>query len=125
MAQPNPSANPNFNRSLDYLKQVQETFDAQSETYQQFLKILRDYYDAFRSDIEDVVAKHKAAKEAGTADPAKQDAAVAPVESAEDVSKKRNERTQQALEDVKKLFAGHDDLIQGFQAFLPQNGSAP
>ncbi|KAK6218762.1 hypothetical protein LQW54_002687 [Pestalotiopsis sp. IQ-011] len=115
MAQPQTSSNPNMNRSLDYLKRVQETFNAESETYQSFLKILKDYYDAFRSDIEAVVAKHQAAKQADTVqeDPAAQQ------ESDEDVTKKRNERTAQALEDVKTLFAGHDDLIKGFEDFLP------
>ncbi|ETS75404.1 hypothetical protein PFICI_12348 [Pestalotiopsis fici W106-1] len=114
MAQPQAPSNPNMNRSLDYLKQVQETFSADSETYQSFLKILKDYYDAFRSDIEAVVAQHQAAKKAGaTADPA------AKQESDEDVAKKRNDRTAKALEDVKTLFVGHDDLIRGFEEFLP------
>ncbi|KAH8201377.1 hypothetical protein TruAng_004460 [Truncatella angustata] len=111
MAQPNYSSNPNMNRSLDYLNQ--KTFSADSETYQEFLKILKEYYDAFRSDIEEVVAKHKAAKEGPTAETASTDG------SPDDVSKKRAERTTQALEDVKKLFAGHDDLIKGFEEFLP------
>ncbi|KAK6085090.1 hypothetical protein SCUP234_02032 [Seiridium cupressi] len=123
MAQPNLSSNPNMNRSLDYLKQVQgiltpiarqDTFSVDSETYQGFLTILKDYYDAFRSDIEEVVAKHKAAKEAGTTPET-----TAPDGSTEDVTKRRNERTAKALEDVKALFAGHDDLIKGFEEFLP------
>ena len=61
-----------------------------------------------------MVAKHQAAKKAGTTeDPAVKQ------ESDEDVAKKRNDRTAKALEDVKTLFAGHDDLIKGFEEFLP------
>jgi hypothetical protein len=61
-----------------------------------------------------VVAKHNAAKQGGATA-----GATASQESPEDVAKRRNERTTKALEDVKALFAGHDDLIKGFEEFLP------
>ncbi|KAI0127663.1 hypothetical protein BJ170DRAFT_626275 [Xylariales sp. AK1849] len=92
-------------------------FDVQSETYQQFLQVLRDYYDAFRSDIEEVVAKHKATKSDGVA---KMDGPE-PDATNQDIRQKRDDRTLKALEDVKKLFKGHDDLIKGFEAFLPES----
>lgn len=101
-------------RNANHLTTFQETFDAKSETYQQFLKILREYYDAFRKDVEEVVAQHQAAKAGG-------DAVKPP--PPDYVSKRREERTRETLEEVKKLFVGHEDLIEGFEAFLPQSGS--
>ncbi|KAH8668788.1 hypothetical protein BX600DRAFT_496803 [Xylariales sp. PMI_506] len=119
-----PTTIPNMNASLTYLQQVQERFDPQSDTYMEFLRILHGFLKSFRGDIEEAVAKAKATPTEGS-----QDSATEATESAaegatapqENVAEKRNRLFTETLGKIRELFAGHDDLVQGFEAFLPED----